>query len=128
MVREKTNEKTADISARSFMDTPLRQIGKECQAEGEAKNGRMKSFSSITHENCEGSISSTRRTRNLRKPSRMLARNWKPVAPAMPCKIIKNCGSGGSNKNITKLACILEADESTRMCMGNSIPSNHEDH
>ena len=27
-----------------------------------------------------------------------------------------------------KLACILEADESTRMRMGNSIPSNHEDH
>ena len=28
----------------------------------------------------------------------------------------------------TKLACILEANESTRMRMGNLIPSNHEDH
>ena len=28
----------------------------------------------------------------------------------------------------TKLACILEADESTRTRMGNSITSNHEDH
>ena len=28
----------------------------------------------------------------------------------------------------TKLVCILEANESTRMRMGNSIPSNHEDH
>ena len=28
----------------------------------------------------------------------------------------------------TKLACILEADESTRMRMGNSIPHHHEDH
>ena len=27
------------------------------------------------------------------------------VAPAMPCKITKNCGSGVSNKNQTKLAC-----------------------
>ena len=27
-----------------------------------------------------------------------------------------------------QLACILEADESTRMRMGNSIPHNHEDH
>ena len=27
-----------------------------------------------------------------------------------------------------KLACILEADESTRMRMGNSIPHHHEDH
>ena len=30
---------------------------------------------------------------------------------------MKNCGSGESDKNKTKLACILEADESTRMRM-----------
>ena len=40
------------------------------------------------------------------------------VALVMPCKIMKNCGSGGSNKVKTKLACLLEADESTRMRMG----------
>ena len=28
----------------------------------------------------------------------------------------------------TKLACILEADESTRLRMGNSLPNHHEDH
>ena len=51
------------------------------------------------------------------------------MAPAMPCKIMKkNCGSGASNKIQTKLACILEANESTRMRMGNSIPHHHEDH
>ena len=51
------------------------------------------------------------------------------VAPAMPCKIMKkNCGSGGSNKIKTKLACILEADESTRLRMGESLPTHHEDH
>ena len=50
------------------------------------------------------------------------------VVPAMPCKIMKNCGSSGSDKIQTKLVCILEADESTRMRMGNSIPHNHEDH
>ena len=49
------------------------------------------------------------------------------VAPAIPCKIMKNCGSGVSDKIKTKLACLLEADESTRMRMGNSIP-HHEDH
>ena len=49
------------------------------------------------------------------------------VAPAMPCKILKKCGSGGSNKTKTKL-CILEADESTRLRMGNSAPNHHEDH
>ena len=51
------------------------------------------------------------------------------VAAALPCKIMKkNCGSGGSNKTKTRLACILEADESTRMRMGNSIPHHHQDH
>ena len=49
------------------------------------------------------------------------------VASAMPCKIMKNCGSGASNKIETKLACILEADESTRMRKGNSIPHCHQD-
>ena len=28
----------------------------------------------------------------------------------------------------TKLACILEAGESTRMRMGESLPNHHEDH
>ena len=41
---------------------------------------------------------------------------------------MKNCGSGASNKIKTKLACILEANESTRMRIGNSIPHHHEDH
>ena len=50
------------------------------------------------------------------------------VALAMPCKIMKNCGSDGSDKIKTKLACILEADESTRMRMGNSIPHYHQEH
>ena len=40
----------------------------------------------------------------------------------------KNCGCDGSNKIKTKLACILEADEATRMRMGNSIPHYHQDH
>ena len=53
------------------------------------------------------------------------------VAPAMPCKFIKsnkNCGSGVSNKIKTKLSCILEASESTRLRMGGSLPTHHEDH
>ena len=53
------------------------------------------------------------------------------VALAMPCKIMKskkNCGSGGSNKIKTKIACILDADESTRLRMGNSLPNRHGDH
>ena len=51
------------------------------------------------------------------------------VAPAMPCKILKkNCGSGASKKKKTRLAYILEADESKRPRMGESLPTHHEDH
>ena len=54
------------------------------------------------------------------------------VAPAMPCKISKNsqnCGNGGkSNKTKSKLACILEDSESTRLRMGESLPNHPEDH
>ena len=46
----------------------------------------------------------------------------------MPCKIMKNCRSGASNKIKTKLACILEADESTRLRKEESLPNHHEDH
>ena len=40
----------------------------------------------------------------------------------------KNSGSGASNKIKTRLACILEAGESTRLRMGESLPNHHEDH
>ena len=55
-----------------------------------------------------------------------------PVAPAVPCKISKNnqnwaIGSR-SNKIKSKLACDLEASESTRLHMGDSLPNLHEDH
>ena len=50
-----------------------------------------------------------------------------PVAPAMPCKISnnnQNCGNGDkSNKVKSKLACILEASESARLRMGESLPT-----
>ena len=36
--------------------------------------------------------------------------------------------SGGSNKIKTRLACILEADESPRLRMGESLPNHHENH
>ena len=51
-----------------------------------------------------------------------------PVALAMPCKIMKNCGSGGFNKIKTRLARILQADESTRLRMGEPLPNHHDDH
>ena len=54
------------------------------------------------------------------------------MAPAMPCKTSKNSQHGAtcgkSNDFKSKLACILEASESTRMCMEESLPNHHEDH
>ena len=53
------------------------------------------------------------------------------MAPAMPANFLKNnenCGNGASNKIKTKLACILEACESTRLRVGESLPAHHEDH
>ena len=62
----------------------------------------------------------------------MLARNWKhqrlSLCPAKIIKSNKTCGSGASNKVKSKLACIVEASESTRLRMGESMPIHHEDH
>ena len=55
-----------------------------------------------------------------------------PVAPAMPCKTSKNSQhgmtSGKFNEIKSKLVCILEADESTRLRMGETLPNHHGDH
>ena len=50
----------------------------------------------------------------------------------MPCKISKKnqnlVNHGKSNEIQTRLACILEASESPRLRMGESLPTHHEDH
>ena len=55
-----------------------------------------------------------------------------PMAPAMPCKTSKKCKHGETrgktNEIKSKLACILEASESTRLRMEESLPNYHEDH
>ena len=54
-----------------------------------------------------------------------------PVAPAIPCKITKSkkiVGVVHQTKLKTRLACILEASDSTRLRMGESLPNHHEDH
>ena len=55
-----------------------------------------------------------------------------PMAPAMPCKTSKTCKHGQTrgktNEIKSKLACILEASESTRLRIGDSLPNHHEVH
>ena len=65
-----------------------------------SKSGPMKNSIWRTHENYEGSISSTLRIRNSKKPIKIACKKLgTSVAPAMPCKIVKkNFVSGASNK------------------------------
>ena len=54
------------------------------------------------------------------------------MAPAMPCKTCKKSNHGETRSKTndfkSKFACILEASESTRMRMEESLPKYHEDH
>ena len=55
-----------------------------------------------------------------------------PMAPTMPCKTCKKNKHGETRSKTddfkSKFACILEASESTRMCMEETLPKYHEDH
>ena len=55
-----------------------------------------------------------------------------PMAPAMPCKTCKKSKHGETRSKTndfkSKFACILEASESTRMRMEESLPKYHEEH
>ena len=55
-----------------------------------------------------------------------------PMAPAMPCKTNKKNKNGETRSKTfdfkSNLACILEASESTRLRMEESVPNYHEDH
>ena len=54
------------------------------------------------------------------------------MAPAMPCKTCKKNKHGETRSKTndfkSKFACILEASESTRMRMEESLPKYHVDH
>ena len=71
--------------------------------------------------------------KDSRKPSRMLVRNWKhqwlPLCLARKARTVSiTVNRDKSNKVKSKLACILEASESTRLRMGDSLPNHHKDH
>ena len=83
-------------------------------------------------EDYEESISLTLRTRNSEKPLRMLARNWKHQW-LLPCLARHARKASMETRSKTddfksKFACILEASESTRMRIEESLPKYHEDH
>ena len=79
---------------------------------------------------CEGSISSTQRTRNSKKPSRTRVRSWETsMAPAMLCKILnKNCGSGPSTKIKRNVRVFWKLVNLQDCVCGESMQNHHEDH
>ena len=75
------------------------------------------------HENCGGNYFIDPEDKEFKETIKNTRKKLETsVALAVPCKIMKNCGSGESDKIKTKLACVLEVNESTRMRMGNSMP------
>ena len=90
------------------------------------KSAHMKSHNSIMHENYEEFVSLTQRMRNSKRSSRMLARNW--THQWLPLWLARWVTRGKSNEIKSKLACILEASESTRLRMGEYWQNHQEDH
>ena len=129
VVQGEINEKTADIQATSFMARSLDKIWKESPAEGEAQMvnekpklddaRRLRGICVLDPEDKEFKETIKKARKKLETP----------MALAILCKIsknMKNCGTcGKSNEIKSKLACILEASESTRLRMGESLPNHH---
>ena len=100
---------------------------------GRSKNGQLKNQSSIMLEDYEEFISLTLRTRSSKKPLRLLGRNWKhqwlPLCLARDSRKSKNGEIRSKTHDFkSKFACILEASDSTRMRMEESLPNYYEDH
>ena len=72
------------------------------------------------------------RTRNSKIPFRIQEKMETPMGPVMPCKTCKKNKHretrSKTNETKSKLACILEANESTRLRMEEPLPNHHEDH
>ena len=133
MVRRETDKKTSDIQARSFM---ARNSGREWQ-----RNAKLREKQKWAIE--KPKLDNARRLRGIyfidpedtefKEITKNARRKLEtPMAPAMPCKTCKKNKHretrSKTNDFKSKFACILEASESTRMRMEESLPKNNEDH
>ena len=133
MVRGEETDKTAsDIQARSFMARALERNG---------KNAKLREKHRWAIE--KPKLDNARRLRGIYfidsedKEFKEIIKNARrkletPMAPAMPCKTCKKSKHGETRSTTndfkSKFACTLEASESTRMRMEESLPKYHEDH
>ena len=96
-------------------------------------NGPLRNGNSIMLGDYEEFMSLILRTRNSKKPLRMLARNWKRrwllLCLARQARNVSMGETRGKTSEFkSKFGCILEASESTRLRMEESLPNFHEDH
>ena len=132
MVPVKTDKTASDIQARSFMARTLEKIGKNAKPREKHKWAiekpkldnarRLRGVYFIDPEDMEFKEIIQKCKQKLETP----------MAPAMPCKSCKKSKYGETRSKIddfkSKFACILEASESTRMRMEETLPKYHEDH
>ena len=130
MCRGEINEKTTDIQATFYGQNSRRKW----------KNAKLMEKQKRSHEKLH--LDNARKLRGIYfidpedKRFKETIKNSRkkletPVAHAMPCKIIqsnKNCESDASNKIKSKLACILEAGESTKTAYGRIIADSSWSH
>ena len=127
-----TDKTAVNIQARSFMARTLEKLG---------RNAKLKEKNKWSNE--QPKLDNARILRGIYvvdpedKEFKETIKNARkkletPMAPAMPCKTSKKCKHGETrgktNEFNSKLACILEASESTRLRMEESLPNYHEDH
>ena len=116
MVRGETDKKAANFQARSLeLWTKL------------GRNAHLKEMQKWSHE--QPKLGNARKLRGIYFID---PEDKTPMAPAMLCKTSKNSQHGAtrgkSNEIKSKLVCILEVSESTRLRMEESLPNHHEDH
>ena len=121
MVREETDKTASDIQARSdWKEMPKHKWAVEKPKLDNAR--RLRGIYFIDPEDKE--VKET--IRNARKKLET------PMAPAMPIKTRKKSKHGETRSKTddfkSKFACILEASESTRMRMEESLPKYQEEH
>ena len=129
--REETDQTAVNVQARSFMARVAEQNGKIAELKEKHKWSdekpkldnarRLRGNYFIDPEDKEFKET----IKNARKKLET------PKALATPCKTSKTCKHGETrgktNEIKSKLACILEASESTRLRMEESLPNHHED-
>ena len=95
-----------------------------------SRNGQWKNQSSIMLEDHEESIIDPEHKEFKETIWNARKKLETPMAPAMPCKTSKKSKHGETRSKTndfkSKFACILEASESTRLRMEESLPKYHE--